>query len=132
MCQFDNGFKLCSCIDTTNNFEESEDIYIWELLTIVEMELIRGRYIPPQDIGNGLEIEWVLLNLNIENCFDFDYKPNNDDNLIFYKKPSKNDANIQTGLFSLIYHEGQWKEYYDFGNDTKVHKKSGTIQSINR
>ena len=57
---------------------------------------------PTDDIGNALNTEWVALNLNIENCFDFDYTPSEGDNLII----TQNEA--FSPRISFIYKQGIW------------------------
>jgi hypothetical protein len=42
--------------------------------------------LPGNSIGNGLDAKWIALNLNSENCFDFDYTPQEGDNLFIRQK----------------------------------------------
>lgn len=79
MCNFDDGFILCTC--NTKGSDKNQLIlenatFIWELRIIKETEFAVGRTkLPSTTIGEGLNSEWVLLNLEDRNCFDFDYKP---------------------------------------------------------
>lgn len=129
MCKFEDGFKFCSCKDDLNStdFKESENEYVWEVFSILELEFAVGRFIPPSDIGQGLEVDWVLLNLNYENCFDFNYEPKELDNLIIYKKPKKNRVQDKFPQLSFIFEEGSWHEHWDFGGDKKIRKKIGVV-----
>lgn len=65
---------------------------------------------PEDDLGNGLNAEWVALNLNVENCFDFDYTPSEGDNLFITQ-------NIELSPYiSFIFKKGEWiiDHYYPF------------------
>ncbi|WP_300486006.1 hypothetical protein [Flavobacterium sp.] len=127
MCDFTKGIKLCSCESGTIKFREKEVykksgdqlipvknkkndtiplIYIWQLFRFVEEYkdcAMLGRYITPSDsIGNGLDAEWIALNLNCENCFDFDYTPQEGDNLFIQQ-------NVILGPYiSFIFKNGEW------------------------
>jgi hypothetical protein len=105
MCDFEKGFRLCSCGSEPIKFREQELyrkvkdelvkipnkkndkiplIYIWSLSRFEGMNESpeMGRYIlPTNDIGQGLNAEWIALNLNCGNCFDFEYEPEEGDNL---------------------------------------------------
>lgn len=133
MCDFSKGFKLCSCGNEPIRFREQEFyrkvkgelvriqnkknkeiplIYIWRLSRFIEKykdSTLIGRYIlPSDDIGKGLNAEWILLNLNIENCFDFDYIPNEGDNL----KISSNE--YYSPYISFIFKNNEWVlDHYD-------------------
>ncbi len=127
MCDFTKGIKLCSCESGTIKFREKEVykksgdqlipvknkkndtiplIYIWQLFRFVEEHkdcAMLGRYIMPSDsIGNGLDAEWIAFNLNYENCFDFDYAPQEGDNLFIQQ-------NVILGPYiSFIFKNGEW------------------------
>lgn len=127
MCDFTKGFKLCSCESEKIKFRKEEVykksggklipvknkkndtiplIYIWQLFRmVVEYKNISmvGHYVLPTDtIGNGLDAEWIALNLNCENCFDFEYDPQEGDSLFIRQ-------NVILGPYiSFIYKEGQW------------------------
>lgn len=131
MCNFSNGFKLCSCANETIKFREQEFykkvgdelvkitnkkngeiplIHVWQLFRFKGENNTpeTGRYMLPADnIGNGLDAEWIVLNLNDKNCFDFDYKPVEGDNLFIRE-------NIKMGPYlSFIYTQEQWTiEHY--------------------
>jgi hypothetical protein len=84
MCDFTDGFMLCSCKDDIKH-----QGYVWQLRIKKEivnwMKMEQGRCIlPSQDIENGLDYEWVKLNLEDHNCFDFDYSPTQGDNLMIF------------------------------------------------
>ena len=59
MCDFTNGFKLCTCTE-----DEIDMMYRWQLKVLEREEIVRGRCVfPIKDFGNGLEFEWVKLHL---------------------------------------------------------------------
>jgi hypothetical protein len=155
MCDFTNGIKLCSCNGDIIKFRVREFyhkikgelfripnkqnesiplIYIWQLFRYVGKEetYSLGKYIfPTDDIGNGLNAEWILLNLNVENCFDFEYIPYEGDNLFI-------SQNVELSKYiSFIFQNGEWIiEHYDPFSDItefilegrviEVAKKNGT------
>lgn len=147
MCDFTKGIKLCSCENGTIKFREQEFykmvknelvkipnkknenipiIFIWRLFKFKSKNNSNeiGRYmLPSNDIGNGLDAEWIALNLNLENCFDFDYTPDEGDNL-FIQTNEEASAYI-----SFIFTNNQWTiEHYDpFTWDIK-HIKDGIIK----
>ncbi len=105
MCDFTKGFILCTCeeippkiIHHKNSRKHKKNLstektYHWYLCKVEAKDddfLMEGLCeMPSQQIGDGLEEEWVLLNLNCEKCFDFEYTPQEGDNLVirYHKKP---------------------------------------------
>jgi hypothetical protein len=126
MCDFTKGIKLCSCENETIKFREQEFykmvkneyvkipnkknenipiIFIWRLFKLKSKNNNNeiGRYmLPAGDIGNGLDAEWIALNLNLENCFDFDYTPEEGDNLFIQTNE------IASAYISFIFKNDQW------------------------
>jgi hypothetical protein len=119
MCNFKHGFILCTCETETKPIVHNQNSrrykntlqakiagYRWSLARFVngfdsEME---GSYeLPSQDIGAELTAEWVLLNLNNGNCFDFDYIPGEGDNLIMKRAD-------EWEYLSFIFTQGEWRE----------------------
>ncbi|TAF66296.1 MAG: hypothetical protein EAZ55_06640 [Cytophagales bacterium] len=143
MCDFSQGFVLCSCpkdekkpiVHNKNSrrhkkqIQESDkkQVYRWTLLGYVgrrETDLEGECQIPSEEIGAGLEKEWVLLNLNEGNCFDFDYTPQEGDNLVLR-------SNHSFKFLSFIYRNNAW--YCDFYNSffaTLEKKAEGEIKNI--
>ncbi len=128
MCDFRKGFILCKCNDSKvithnkksrkNKQKRKETLeYIWTLYKYLgrskEKEL--GKYMfPLDDVGYGLSSDFVLKELNRRNCFDFEYTPNEGDNLII----SNSDRDI-AGNIEFIFREGQWvtDHYSPFEHD---------------
>ena len=123
MCDFEKGFKLCSCVLEKPNIQKIgkskkyKDLpvkklgYRWYLSRFVkeiEEPLMEGIYEPPvKDLGNGLNDEWILINLNLTNCFDFEYNPIEGDNLIFC-------SDHEYEYLSFVFNNGTWiKKHYD-------------------
>ena len=125
MCEFKDGIKFCTCTEeelkssreknssNKSRNEKSKDPteYIWTLFKFEgnKKKKEMGRYIfPEDDLGNGLNAEWIVLNLNYEDCFDFDYSPSEGDNL----KISKNET--FSPYLSFVFSKNEWKiEHYN-------------------
>lgn len=150
MCDFSNGLKLCSCDSDQIRFREPEKfrikrgkrvpikskvneetplIYIWRLfrkITVDKEWLEMGQYLMPSyDIGKSLNADWIALNLNVENCFDFDYTPTEGDNLFIQRNE------MMAPYISFIYTKGEWQiDHYDpFEVDVEL-LKEGIIKEI--
>ncbi len=126
MCDFTQGIKLCSCNSDEIQFREEDlivrkkgktlrkpnpknaaipEMYIWILDRIRSSKngLEMGNYMfPVDDLGNGLDSDWITLNLNDHNCFDFDYKPETGDTLIIRKNK------VAAAYISFVW-DGCWK-----------------------
>jgi hypothetical protein len=149
MCDFDKGFKLCSCGNDAIKFREQEFyrkvndelvkipnkkndkiplIYIWSLSIFEGMNESpeMGRYIlPTNDIGQGLNAEWIALNLNCGNCFDFEYEPEEGDNLKIHQNE------ISSPYISFIYNNKEWKiDHYDPFSTFIKEKQAGKIENV--
>lgn len=61
---------------------------------------------PTNDIGNGLNNKWIELNLNFEEVFDFNYKPQENDNLILETNE------MGSPYISFIFEDNKWKTGY--------------------
>ncbi|MEY8847218.1 hypothetical protein AB9K26_00225 [Psychroserpens sp. XS_ASV72] len=144
MCKFKDGIKFCTCdldefsssrdkkSSNKSNKEKSKDVteYVWTLFKFEgdKKQKEMGRYMfPEDDIGNGLNAEWIVLNLNCEDCFDFDYSPSEGDNLTI----SKN--HVLSPYLSFVFSKDEWKiEHYDpFLYETSV-LNHGKIKSIDQ
>ncbi|WCM41040.1 hypothetical protein MG290_08710 [Flavobacterium sp. CBA20B-1] len=92
--------ELCTCSDLNTNkiqglySDEISRLGKKEFLKVIKWKLNRflgaewngmdGLMImPSQNLINELTENFILGELNIENCFDFEYQPNEGDNLIF-------------------------------------------------
>lgn len=58
--------------------------------------------LPLDDLGNGLDSEWIVLNLNTESCFDFDYQPKEGDSLRIHQNV------VHSPYLSFICIENKW------------------------
>jgi hypothetical protein len=97
MCDFTNGLKFCTCDPAKGNIRHNKKSrrnkdasgafpkeFTWILdryVTTLDTGEMGRMLMPHGNIGNGLTEEWVLLHLNLENCFDFDYTPEEGDSL---------------------------------------------------
>lgn len=150
MCDFTKGVKFCTCKKNEINFRYAEYykkvngelvkiidkrnegiplIYMWRLFRHIGKKkdwLEVGRYmLPTNDIGQGLNAEWIALNLNVENCFDFDYTPQEGDNLFI-------TTNVILGPYiSFIYRNNEWIcDHYDPFTDDVEHVQDGKLDPI--
>ncbi len=126
MCNFEHGFLLCTCEAKTepvihnkksrrykNSPQAKIEGYRWFLSRFVDtfddelgypIPIMEGLYeLPSSDIGAELTAEWVLLNLNCANCFDFDYTPSEGDNLIMRGVD-------RWKYLSFVFTQGEWKQ----------------------
>ena len=128
MCEIGKNIKLCSClfegnintiIHNKNSRRHKKDkllnpdkIYKWTLSKYAGFQdwKMNGMLYPPSDkLSEYLTNETILLGLNNENCFDFEYKPNEGDNLVVYCEEKSNYS-----FLSFIYKNGQWEaDSYD-------------------
>lgn len=149
MCDFSKGITFCKCDNEKIAFRDQDSfiynngnlvkqpnkrnekiplIYIWKLYRHAGKydQLEMGRYLmPSDDLGNGLNEEWIALNLNLCNCFDFTYNPMNGDNLFIMQ-------NIKFGPYiSFIFENGEWKTgHYSPFEDHLDQINSGKLKEI--
>ena len=95
--------------------------YIWSLCKFLKTDFSTDEFgsvqKPSFDIGNGLNIDSVLTKINSTNSFEFDYSPNDGDNLKIFEK-RKNEL---TPYLSFIYKNNKWKsDYYGFYDYTEL------------
>ncbi|WP_027391786.1 hypothetical protein [Aquimarina latercula] len=149
MCDFENRIKFCSCDKESIKFRKPKKFirkkgklveqinpkdskipleYIWTLFKFDgEKEITEiGRYMMPiNDLGNGLNAEWIALNLNCEDCFDFEYTPSEGDNLKIHENV------IMSAYLSFIYRNGEWIIDHHSPWSTEISKlKEGKIKTL--
>ncbi len=149
MCDFSNGIKFCSCDNGKIKFREPRLLvkkrgkiiekenpknskiplqYVWTLFKLDGQKEVTeiGRYmIPTNDLGKGLNSEWIVLNLNCEDCFDFDYKPKKGDCLKIHQNI------VLSPYISFIFDGNEWIiDHHDpfFTEISQI--KKGIIRSI--
>ena len=80
--------------------------YVWTLYRLENgnVPTTAPRFLSPTNhLGAGLAAEWVVLNLNCEHCFAFDYAPQAGDQLQIQR-------NIRSSPYlSFMYQNGVWK-----------------------
>lgn len=126
MCNFEKGFILCTCSMKEIESSDGDTEYIWHLSHFLgpNEDSKMGKYLPPvSDIGKGLEADFVQSELNKHNCFDFEYKPSDGDNLVIYQSSTR-------FRLEFIYRNDAWIEdhYSPFDHDCKEFKM-GLLQS---
>jgi hypothetical protein len=139
MCDFEEGFILCTCLPKDKpivhyknsrkhkNKPPESRAYRWYLSRFVgEYEpLMEGIYeLPSKDLGKGLTEEWVLLHLNHEKCFDFEYAPKEGDTLVL------NGEKLYQYM-SFIFRQGIWEvdRYNGFSTILEL-EKQGEIKPM--
>ncbi|MDP5202236.1 hypothetical protein [Flavobacterium sp. DG2-3] len=60
-------------------------------------------YLPDETLSEDLTNEIMLIQLNSRDCFDFDYQPQEDDNLNVYTPENGNRKHL-----SFIFKNGEW------------------------
>lgn len=103
MCKLTKKYKLCTC----KNVDKTDQLNKWTLTHFIGLEetSIMGsvaRY--TENFDNGISSEELILQMNAENCFDFDYTASENDCL----HVSTNENNAYQ-YFKVIYKDGQWQ-----------------------
>lgn len=110
MCQENNKFIFCTCLEKETRKEEHIDYYTWSLTKFISSRKssIRGKIVrPKKNLGNEITSEKILNQLNTENnSFDFDYVPSERDSLrIEIYHPIE-----RYRYLSLIFIDNKWQE----------------------
>ncbi|PIF34277.1 hypothetical protein CLU81_4915 [Flavobacterium sp. 9] len=122
MCETGKEIKLCTCVPdgidkivhnkNSRRFKKNRNEFAWTLRKYVGDSkcTMDGRIIFPLDVlSEALTTEKMLEDLNNRNCFDFDYQPNEGDNLQIFT-PHRYGREF----LSFIYRNEQWiADYYD-------------------
>lgn len=101
MCEFGDKFNLCTCSD---GIDKSKPHWILERMNsnLKDMELVDIGMFPPE---YHFKIEFILSELNKNNPFDFEYQPKQKDVLTL---------NFDNDDYSLIYTNGEWRDFYEY------------------
>lgn len=146
MCNFADGFKLCTCAALEEKLQKpssrksrtrkrskaasEQGLYHWTLRRVVsENDVIAiGRFIlPAKSLEHGLDADWVELNLNCGDCFDFPYSPQEHDWLRIYPA----DESLHGKYLSFIYREGRWiQDFHDGISKTFYLHHAGIVQNL--
>ena len=125
MCEPLQGFRLCSCFKDKpvihhkksrrhlkkREGQPLEKQFTWQLLRYeksFESGEVGRVIMPSYSIGSGLSDEYVCDKLNSENCFDFDFTPQQKDNLRIWEEDER------AGYLSFYFDGGLWKIGYGF------------------
>ncbi|MVO08658.1 hypothetical protein GOQ30_05705 [Flavobacterium sp. TP390] len=116
MCEKVNEIKFCTCITNGLNTiihnkkkeeKKNKNKYTWTLYKYVGLTQypMDGMLIYPEDVlSEALTAEKMVEELNRRNCFDFNYNPNEGDNLQIY-----NPDKYTRKYLSFIYRGGKWE-----------------------
>ncbi|KQS92771.1 hypothetical protein [Chryseobacterium sp. Leaf394] len=131
MCEISNQLKFCTCLDEKSieniNFQKkleklykkqlpkSKEPFSWILYEYKGSEdsgMMGLLNMPSEKIGFSLSEGFVLDEINNKNCFDFDYRPKEGDNLQINFQRNK----YWTEFLSFIFRNGNWEadSYYTF------------------
>ncbi len=119
MCEIDNTLTLCTCAD---ELDKSQPHWILSRLKPLQMqiegsiEMIDGFQEKDKDVEDSLCAE-----LNSRNCFDFDYKAFNGDELFF---------NTGSKTLVLEFKSGAWSSQLSSGYSDHYTKANGYIHNI--
>ncbi len=131
MCISSLSLKFCTCSQPTPKIKRSDrmdnpDWYLAQynannLVWLLERYngkrdgiVIGSVIMPSQEVTPTLTNDFVLEQLNIQNCFDFEYIPHEGDNLIIRlndkqkKQRMKSNPNAMNFL-SFLYRNGRWE-----------------------
>jgi hypothetical protein len=128
MCKTTKNIRLCTCLVDGNiktvihhknarrqkkdRLLDSNNAYKWTLYKYVGLQelTIDGMLLPPSDkLGEYLTNETILSELKNETCFDFEYQPNDGDNLLIYC-----ESKSVYSFLSFIFRANQWEaDTYD-------------------
>ncbi|WBX77978.1 hypothetical protein PG911_06900 [Tenacibaculum ovolyticum] len=148
MCKRTSKLELCSCADMSVKRIKllySEEIKLldrkdifkvvrWKLNKYISEEWsgMDGLMIMPSDnLTQELSQKYILKELNESNCFDFEYEPNNGDNLIFeigwlFNKWGKRiKTKMEYEYSSFIFENDKWEinSYNPFYEKTEIIKE---------
>lgn len=103
MCEITRKYKLCTC----ENLDNVENLSKWTLTRFKgkKESNIRGKIAKyTENFENGISSEELILQMNAENCFDFNYTANENDCLSVATNENNNYK-----YFKIIYKNGQWQ-----------------------
>jgi hypothetical protein len=145
MCNRTNKLELCACTDI--NVEKIQQLYSDEIRQLDKKEFLKvirwklSKYVgkewsgmdglmimPSENLTHDLTENYILNELNEHNCFDFDYKPKEGDNLIFEigwlfnKRGKKINRELNYAYSSYIYKNKKWiaESYNSFYEKTEI------------
>ncbi|CAL2056508.1 hypothetical protein [Tenacibaculum sp. 190524A05c] len=148
MCNRKERLELCTCSDMTT--DKIQELYCDEIKCLGKKDFLKvikwklNRYIgkewsgmdglmimPSKNLTQELTEGFILKELNRQNCFDFNYKPNEGDNLIFEigwlfnKRGKKVKHELEYKYSSYIFKNEKWEadSYNPFYEKTEIIKE---------
>ena len=132
MCNRTERLELCACTDMSTL--KIQELYSSEIKLLGKKDFLKvirwklNRYLgskwtgmdglmimPSKDLTHELTEDFILSELNEQNCFDFEYEPNEGDNLIleigwlFNKRGKKIKRELEYNYSSYIFKNKEWK-----------------------
>ncbi len=141
MCKKNSKIHLCTCSNINKKEFFAYDnlnhpiLIKWTLYRFIKNEWVGmdGMLMEPiEEFSKELSANFFSNEMNSKNCFDFDYQPNEGDNIIFHLitytksgKKIKTSSQYKNEFISLIYKRKQWGiDVYDpFYNTTEEIEK---------
>ena len=129
MCEISDELKLCTC----SNAEELGNYWVLYRYNKDKNELIVGEILLPriitlEEIRNK---DNLLVLLNKNNCFDFEYQPQNKDRLLISLLDSANndfdEEYSESITYGYEYKNGKWK-IKDYETFDWVEKYDGILE----
>jgi hypothetical protein len=120
MCETGKEIKLCTCVpngmntiihhkNSRKNKNKRRNDFTWTLekcLGFSKSTMDGMGYMPEKTLSEDLTNERMLVDLNSKNCFDFDYQPNEGDNLQIFTP----ENSIRRHL-SFVFRNEEWIAY---------------------
>ncbi len=107
MCELTHQIILCSCAEKNENINLINP-HQWTLNRYLgpTESTMRGRLLAPsQFLDDQIGIDQILTEMNLRNCFDFNYTPQERDQLCI----NNGLENPDYKYFCLIYKNGNWQ-----------------------
>lgn len=105
MCNNIKKIVFCSCEKIENKLTGTYQWSLYRYLGSRPSRLLGIIRRPDKDLGNQITVDKVLKEMNMRNCFDFEYVPKERDT--FHINNGKR-PNFKS--FSLIFKNGKWVE----------------------
>lgn len=136
MCEIGKHIKLCTCLPNgdinavvhhkKSQNRKNRDKHTWTLSRYLgnsEYQMDGMITMPDDMLVGNLNSDFLLQELNSRNCFDFEYSPNEGDNLQVY-----NPVKYASKFLSFILRDGFWvKDYYNGFKDKTEKINYGTL-----
>lgn len=121
MCSPSGNFKLCTCDNDPVQLATAE--FTWKLYRFPDKSrqprMIMGKFVVPVDkLADHLDAGVIAMQMNVRNCFDFEYTPEEFDTLYINTQGNRNK------FIRLRFNNGVWsKNHIPVFGDTELLKE---------